>query len=127
MTIAPPAFDAPDLVQQIEALPAEVIDTLPYGAIELDATGHVRSYSRREAELSGYGKPIDPGTPFFTNIAPCMDTPGFWGRIQQAMAARDFDIELIHIGDYADRLRRIRVRALPSSRGGVWLFHSRNV
>lgn len=125
--IPPPAFDAPDLVEQVERLSREEIDALPFGVIQLDASGHVLLYSRREAEQSGYGQDIDPGTPFFTQIAPCMNTPQFWGRIQRAMAHRDFDIEMIHVGDFADRRRRLRVRALPSSSGGVWLFHSREL
>jgi photoactive yellow protein len=122
-----PHFDAADLAQRVEQLTPDVIDALPFGAVRLGASGDVQFYSRREAELSGYGRPIDSGTPFFTQIAPCMNTPRFWGRIQRAMAHRDFDVELIHVGDFADRQRRLRVRALPSSGGGVWLFHTRDL
>ena len=53
-----PAFDAPDLVRQVERLPHAAIDALPFGAIRLDTGGHVQFYSQREAELSGYGRPI---------------------------------------------------------------------
>lgn len=116
------SFDAPDLAHRVEALNLDEVDALPFGAIRLDPAGRVAFYSAREAELSGHGARVPPGVGFFTEVAPCMNTPAFWGRIRDAMARGDFELELLHIGDFASRRRRLRARAFPASAGGLWLF-----
>lgn len=118
-------FDAPDLVSRIARLGAEAIHALPFGAIRLDARGRVIFYSRREAELSGMGTRPAIGQLFFIELAPCMDTSGVRSAVENAIATGDFALEFDHMGDFADAMRHIRIRALPDGSGGVWLFTSR--
>ncbi len=120
-----PEFDAPDLVASIENLRIEAIHRLPFGAIRLNKDGVVIFYSAREAQLSGRRSLPTVGLNFFGDVAPCMNNAGFRGRIDAAIALGTLDIEFTHIGDFEDRNRELRVRALSSSDGGVWLFHQR--
>jgi photoactive yellow protein len=115
-------FDQPQLARAVEQLPVDAINRLPFGVIKLTAGGVVEFYSAREAELSGRGDRPILGLEFFTNIAPCMDTPQFRGRIESAVASGKLDAEFNHIGDFSDRDRELAVRAQSASDGGIWLF-----
>lgn len=128
MSMPPPqtAFDDPDLARKVEALPEEEVDSLPFGAIRLDREGIVQVYSRAERHLSGSGHHERLGLDFFTQIAPCMDTPGFRGRIERARAEGHLDLEFGYVGDFADREREMTVRVQPATNGGLWIFLRRD-
>ena len=118
-------FDTPDLARRIEQLADDDIDRLPFGVIGLDPHDVVRVYSKTEAELSGRKKRPTHGKSFFTDVAPCMNTPFFKGRIDAARAAGTLDIRFTFVGDFADRNRELTVRIQSASDGGVWIFHHR--
>jgi photoactive yellow protein len=115
-------IDMDGLAEAVEQLPREAVDALPFGAIKLDDAGLVTFYSAAEAKLSGYGSRPAVGKAFFVEMAPCMDTPAFKGRIERARAAGKYDLEFGWIGDFSDRARELRVRIQPASDGGCWIF-----
>jgi photoactive yellow protein len=126
MATTTPVFDTPDLARHVETLRDDEIDALPFGAIRIDEAGVVRHYSRAEARLSGRGeKRTTLGRTFFAEIAPCMDTPAYRGRIERAIAAGRLDLEFGHVGDFADRSRELRVRVQSAKAGGYWVFMQR--
>src|SRR5687768_2023939 len=100
-----PHFEQSDLASAVEALPPEALDSVDFGAIRLDADGVVQLYSKAERRLSGSGDLPRVGLDFFTKIAPCMDQPGFRGRIEQALARGRLDLEFSWTGDFSDRMR----------------------
>lgn len=120
-----PEFDTPHLALAVEALSAEAIDSLPFGAIRLDDEGIVTYYSAAERRLSGSGDRARIGIEFFTKIAPCMDNPAFRGRIDRARTAGTLDLEFSHVGDFEDRDRELTVRIQSASAGGLWIFMRR--
>ena len=122
MTLALPEFDQDHLAAAIEALPAQLLDHLPFGAILLDADGEVLVFSGAEKRLSGFGDRPAVGQHFFTRIAPCMDAPGFRGRVERALAAGMADIEFGWVGDFGSAERELRVRVQPAAGGGCWIF-----
>ena len=125
MNTSLPDFDTPDLARAVERMPPGAVDLLPFGAIHLDADGIVISYSRREAELSGFDPARAVGLAFFKDMAPCMDHPALRGRIEAAMKAGTLDAEFTHVGDFSDRDRELCIRAQSAAEGGVWLFLKR--
>lgn len=125
MNDAFPDFDMPELAKAVERMPATQIDLLPYGVIRLDAHGVVTSYSRREAQLSGFDPARAVGMAFFRDVAPCMDGPELRGKIEAAMASGKLDAEFTHIGDFSDVDRELTIRAQSACDGGVWLFIKR--
>jgi len=125
MSEAVPEFDSPDLAARVTQMDADSVHRLPFGAIRLDRQGQVVFFSRREAEQSGFGARPALGLHFFTTIAPCMDQEGIRQAVERAVETGDFDLEFDHVGDFDDRSRQIRVRALPDGAGGVWLFTQR--
>ncbi len=120
-----PPFDEPKLALAVEALSEAEIDSLPYGAIRLDAAGTVLYYSRAERRLSGSGDRPRIGLNMFSTIAPCMDNDAFRGRVEKARAAGTLDIEFTHYGDFEDAERELTVRIQSSSEGGYWIFMRR--
>ena len=118
-------IDMDALAEVVERLPKEAIDALPFGAIRLDESGQVTFYSAAEAKLSGYGSRPALGKAFFVEMAPCMDTPAFRGRIERAKAVGKYDLEFGWVGDFSDRSRELRVRIRPASDGGCWIFIQR--
>lgn len=120
-----PDFDTPDLASAVERMSPDALDSLPYGVIRLDSHGTVKSYSRREAALSGFDPVRALGMDFFKDVAPCMDNPALRGRIVAAMASGKFDAEFSHVGDLSDEDRELCIRAQSASDGGVWLFLKR--
>lgn len=123
--ISLPDYEAADLARQVETLPPELIDELPFGAIRVGADGHVTFFSRTEAQQSGLGTLATTGLDFFRHIAPCMNSPMVRGRIEAALNAGTLDVRLRHVGDFADRGRTVEVRAMSASEGGFWLFNRR--
>jgi photoactive yellow protein len=119
-------FDMAGLANAVERLPADAVDALPFGSVRLDPQGLVTFYSAAEAKLSGYGARPALGRSFFAEMAPCMDTSMFRGRIERAKAAGKYDLEFGWIGDFSDRLRQLQVRVQPASDGGCWIFIKRD-
>jgi photoactive yellow protein len=119
---AVPDFDDPQLARAIEALPHEVVDTLPFGAIRVGDDGRVDYYSAAERRLSGSGTLERIGLDFFSKIAPCMDTAEFRGRVERARELGRLDLEFHHVGDFEDRDRELTVRIQSARTGGYWIF-----
>lgn len=120
-----PDFNTLDLARAVERLDPAQVDRLEFGSVRVDADGAVVFYSKKEAALSGRGDRPVMGMQFFTAIAPCMNTPAFRGQIESALSRGTLDAEFLHIGDFEDRSRELRVRALSAADGGFWLFMQR--
>ena len=120
-----PNFDQPDLASAVESLSPDALDTLAFGAIRLDDGGTVQIYNLAERRLSGSGDLPRLGLEFFSNIAPCMNLPGFRGRIERAREQGHLDLEFSWTGDFSDRLRSVTVRVQSASTGGYWIFMRR--
>ncbi len=120
-----PDFDVPELALEVEKLTEADINQLPFGVIKLDKDGVVQFYSDVERRLSGSGTLERSGRQFFTEIAPCMNTPAYRGRIEAAMKRGSLDLEFVHIGDFEDREREITVRIQSATGGGYWIFMRR--
>jgi photoactive yellow protein len=118
-------FSNPDLVKAVEALPDEQRHALPFGVIRLDDKGVVTFFSATEARQSGYKKRPAVGLDFFLSIAPCMGTPEFKGRVDEARRRGAVDIEMGWVGDFDDPNREMVVRIHSASDGGLWIFLNR--
>lgn len=116
-------FETPDLAQRVEKLAAAEIHALPFGAVHLDGEGKILFFNEAEARLSGYCNRKNPvGNHFFTEVAPCLATPAFLGRIERARAAGSVDIEFGAVGDFDDLDKELRFRIQSASDGGIWIF-----
>jgi len=117
-------FNAADLAARIEALSQYELDHLPFGVILIDPAGTVLFYSQTEARLSGYGG-IPVGQNLF-EVARCMGSDDFRGKLTRAMEAGRVDLAFAWPGDYGDPNRALRIRVQSAQRGGLWLFIARD-
>ena len=119
-------FGNPDLARRVEMLNLEQINALPFGVIKLDASGIVAVFNTTEAIESGFGNRLALGLDFFTNVAPCMNSDDFKGRVEDAKRRGAVDIEIGWVGDFDDRNGAIQVRIQSASDGGIWIFNNRS-
>jgi photoactive yellow protein len=84
-------YDPTDVVYRADALAAAELDALPYGMIQLDASGVVLRYSSAESRLSGMTAESCLGRSFFDEIAPCTHVREFYGRFRDGVAAGRLD------------------------------------
>lgn len=68
---SPLAFDDPDLLDALEALPLEAADELRWGLITMDRDGDVIGYNAIEAGDAGLDPARVIGRNFFTSVGPC--------------------------------------------------------
>jgi photoactive yellow protein len=72
----------------IDALNPDQLDSLPFGAIQLDHDGIILQYNDYESRLAGVGKSRAIGKNFFTDIAPCTNVREFRGRFTEGVARK---------------------------------------
>jgi photoactive yellow protein len=70
----------------IDSLDQEQLDSLPFGAIQLDQQGTILRFNRYESDLSRIQQSKAIGRNFFTEIAPCTNVREFHGRFLQGAA-----------------------------------------
>ena len=128
----PPDFNAPiwrgtpHLARDIENPLSDVIGARPFGVIRLDPAGGVMICNRTEARLSGYKSRPALGRRFFTNVALCMNTAHFKGRIEAARRAGTLNITFSFTGDFADPGRDIDIRVRAAADAGLRIFTRRD-
>ena len=80
------AADQP--IENLSHVRPEVLDALPYGAIQLSGDGVITAYSRGESELSGLSPDRVIGKNFFRQVAPCAAVREFKGVLDDLRAKR---------------------------------------
>lgn len=115
--------DMPGLADHVEKLISDEINKLPFGVIRLDAAGNVVTFSDVERQNSGLRKEA-VNRSYFTDIAPCLDTDGFRGRIDRALAQGSLDISFDFTADMPSGARDVdlHVRVQSATGGGCWIF-----
>jgi photoactive yellow protein len=68
--------------------PAE-LDTLPLGAVVIDAAGTISAYNSYEATLAHLDRDRVIGRNFFRDIAPCTAVREFEGRMRDFMRSKE--------------------------------------
>lgn len=71
-----------DPILDLHALTVEEYDRLPFGFIELDRAGLVRSYNAWEENLVGRTRDWTIGRHFFRDVAPCAAVKEFEGTFR---------------------------------------------
>ena len=80
------AVAAGDPIEDLSQTSAELLDTLPFGAIQLAGDGTVVAYNRSESALSGLAPEKVVGKNFFRDVAPCTSVKEFVGRFEALRA-----------------------------------------
>lgn len=101
----------------LSALSAAEIDSLPFGFIALAPDGTVRKYNRFEADLSRKDPQEVLGKNFFRDVAPCTQVHEFEGRFRELVARPADEIPALTF-DFEFRFRhgaqKVRIAFLRS-------------
>lgn len=116
--------DADSLLNEVGLLTPEELDTLPFGAIQLDANGFVLAYNRTEEQISGRKRDEVVGKNFFTEVAPCTRVRKFYGAFQIGVDRRSLNEVFDFTFRFPNAPRDVRIRMIYSGnpRPGVWIF-----
>lgn len=108
------AFDAPDLVEQLDAMPLDETDHLDFGLVVLDDALRVLWYNRHEAEMTGFDPRRVVGEPFFTAVAPCMNNFLVAHRFESEPGL-DEELDYVFTVNLAPTPVRLRLLGAPDS------------
>jgi photoactive yellow protein len=118
--------DAADalLASADEMTPTE-LDALPYGMIQLDATGRILKYNAVESRLASLPQAQAIGKQFFTEIAPCTKVQAFYGRFREGVIHESLDATFQFHFAFKQHPRDVTVRLFYSRRTrSVWVMIS---
>lgn len=109
--------------KNINSMAPEALDRLPFGAIQLDAQGKVRSFNRYEADLSRLAQSAVIGKDFFREVAPCTDVKEFRGRFEQGIADKFLHAKFNYHFAFKQNPRDVSVTLFYSDlTATVWVF-----
>ena len=104
---------APVAIQRLQRLldqPAQALDELPIGVIQVDREGTILTYNQAEARLAGLDAASVIGKNFFTEVAPCTNVQEFAGRFRSELGADAPPVVFPYDFEFPDR--RVHVMVL---------------
>ena len=118
-------FGASDIDNKLAKMSPSQIDDLAFGAIQLDASGIIQQYNEAEGAITGRSPAQVIGKNFFTDVAPCTNTPKFKGAFDKVVADRT-SVMLDYTFDYHMAATKVKVHMKPALVGGsFWIFVKR--
>lgn len=121
MTVERIDVTADAISDEIGRLTAADLDLLPFGAIQLDASGKVLSYNKTEERISGRSASEVLGKNFFFDIAPCTRVKRFYGAFQSGVERRNLNEVFDFTFRFPAGTREVRIRMIYSG-NTVWIF-----
>jgi photoactive yellow protein len=125
---SPPSVHSADtdrLLEQIDDFAEDDLDTLPYGLIQLDATGRIVKYNAVESRLASIAQADAIGKQFFTEVAPCTKVQQFYGAFKDGVIHESLDTTFQFHFAFKQHPRDVTVRLFYSRRTRtVWVMVS---
>ncbi len=102
-------IDAADLAIRADDLSTAELDQLPFGMIQLDASGRILKFNAVESRLASLDQQQQIGKHFFTEVAPCTRRPEFAGRFEEGVKAGKLSAIFDYVFDYKMNPTKVRV------------------
>ena len=119
-------FGSDDIENSMSRLSAGEIDNLAFGTIQLDAAGNILQFNAMEGKITGRNPKQMIGRNFFTDVAPCTDTPIFRGEFDKGVKSGNLNILFEYTFDYKMAPTRVKVHMKKALTGdGYWVFIKR--
>ena len=113
-------FDKSDIENVLNDMSDAQIDELAFGAIELDGSGTILRYNAVEAEITGRDPKAMIGLNFFTDVAPCTDTPSFRGEFDKGVKAGVLETMFEYVFDYEMHPTKVKVHMRKGLSGDTY-------
>jgi len=78
-------YDSVDLADVLPRIPRKGWSRMQFRIVELDYAGIMIAYNMGLAKMSGRDARDMIGKAFFSDIAPCAQTPDFYGRFKASV------------------------------------------
>ena len=125
MSHAPRPIDDADLAAKADDLTAAELDRLPFGMIQIDATGRILKFNAVESRLAALDQQQQIGKHFFTQVAPCTKVQAFYGRFKEGVMQEQLDTTFSFHFAFRQNPRDVMVRLFYSRRTrSVWVMIS---
>ena len=119
-------FGDADINNVLARMSPQEIDRLPFGAIQLDATGVVLSYNAAETRITGRQAAEVVGRHFFNEIAPCCNTPIFRGVFDDGVRKAQLDTIFTYVFDYRMNPTKVKIHMRKAmATDTYWVFVKR--
>ena len=119
-------FGNTDIENAIAKLSPAEIDNLAFGTVQLDATGKILQFNAMEGRITGRDPKNMLGRNFFTDVAPCTNTPKFKGEFDKGVKGGNLNIMFEYTFDYVMTPTRVKVHMKKALIGdGFWVFIKR--
>ncbi len=113
------------LLDSVDAMTPAELDALPFGMIQLDASGRILKYNAVESRLASLPQSHAIGKQFFTEIAPCTKVQAFYGRFREGVIRESLDVTFQFHFAFKQSPRDVTVRLFYSKRTrSVWVMIS---
>jgi photoactive yellow protein len=114
-----------EILSTVDMMSSEELDTLPYGMIQLDATGRILKYNMVESRLAQLPQETTVGKKFFSEIAPCTKVQQFYGQFKEGVLRESLDTTFQFHFAFKQNPRDVTVRLFYSKRTrSVWVMIS---
>ena len=101
-------------------------ETLPFGAIMMDATGKVLRYNKAEGLISGRSPEDVIGKNFFNDVAPCAKGRTLYSAFSKVVANPEDSQMLDYTFDYKMEKTKVKIHIKQGTNGdGIWMFIKR--
>lgn len=118
-TLPPEAAAA---LEGADDLSATALDAVPFGLIQLDASGRILAYNAAESRLASLPQAEALGKGFFTEVAPCCKVPAFFGRFTDGVIRESLDATFRFHFAFRQHPRDVLVRMRYAKRSRtVWM------
>jgi photoactive yellow protein len=119
-------FGQDDMDNALAEMTPDQIDSLAFGAIQLDSAGTILSFNATESTLTGRSKQSMIGHNFFNEIAPCCDRPAFRGVFDEGVRNGNLNIIFDYVFDYRMNATRVKVHMKAAlADDSYWVFVKR--
>jgi len=119
-------FGVSDIDNALSKLSPKELDSLAFGAIELDRSGTVLKYNAAEGAITGRAPASVIGKNFFKDVAPCTATPAFKGVFDAGVKSGKLSTMFEYVFDYQMKPTKVKIHMKTAINGeSYWIFVKR--
>ncbi|MDT8406728.1 MAG: photoactive yellow protein [Methylococcales bacterium] len=119
-------FGRDDIESALRKMSSDEIDRMAFGAVELDGNGRILRYNAAEGAITGRDPKAVLGKNFFTDVAPCTNTPKFKGEFDKGVQMGFLNKKFEYTFDYNMNPTKVAVHMKKALSGDTyWVFVKR--
>ncbi|WP_113907645.1 photoactive yellow protein [Aliidiomarina celeris] len=119
-------FGSDDVENKLSSMSKQQLDNVAFGAIQLDGKGNILKYNAAEGDITGRDPSSVIGKNFFTQVAPCTNSPQFKGKFDEGVKNDNLNTMFEYTFDYEMKPTKVKVHMKKALTGdSFWVFVKR--